>query len=130
MPSIPCASPALIRWQVPLEIVYRVRVTPVARSLRIALLLALCLATLGADIDYPTYEAPEPDPPIDYPETGAKIFDVVVLRPLGAGAAVVGAGAFVLTAPISAWTLGLNAVWTRLVLEPFDFAFRRPLGDF
>jgi hypothetical protein len=105
-------------------------VAPIARSLRIAALLALCAALLGADVDYPTYEKPEPEPPIDYPAAGAKIFDGLVLRPLGAGAAVVGAGAFLLTAPISAWTLGLDAVWTRLVLEPFDFAFRRPLGEF
>ena len=105
--------------------------SPVARSLRIALLLAVCLASLGADIDYPTREVPEEsEPPIDYPVVGAKIFDAVVLRPLGAGAALVGAGAFALTAPISAWTLGLDTVWTRLVAEPVDFAFRRPLGDF
>lgn len=115
----------------PLEIVYRVAVVaPVARRLRIAVLVAVGIATLGADVDYPTYEVPESEPPIDYPEVGAKIFDGVVLRPLGAAAAVVGAGAFVLSAPLSAWTLGLDTVWTRLVLEPFDFAFRRPLGEF
>ena len=103
---------------------------PPVRSLRIVALLALCATLLGADVDYPTYQKPEPEPPIDYPATGAKIFDVLVLRPLGAGASVVGAGAFVLTAPISAWTLGLDTVWIRLVVEPFDWAFRRPLGDF
>jgi hypothetical protein len=102
----------------------------VARSLRIALLLPLCLAALGADYDAPTYEVPKPETPIDYPVVGAKIFDVVVLRPLGALAVPVGVTAFVVAAPISSWTLGLNTMWTTFVLDPVDFAFRRPLGDF
>jgi hypothetical protein len=101
-----------------------------ARSFRIALLLPVCLAALGADIDYPTYEKPESDPPIDYPVAGAKIFDAVVLRPLGALAVPVGAAAFVVAAPLGVFGIGIRETWSTFVLEPVDFAFRRPLGDF
>ena len=102
----------------------------VARSLRLAPLLFLCAALLGAEIDYPTHEAPGREPPYDYNATGSKVFDALVLRPLGAAAVPVGAAAFVVAAPLGAFGIGIREMWTTFVLEPVDFAFRRPLGDF
>lgn len=102
----------------------------VVRSLRIALLLSLCVALLGAEIDYPTHEVPRPEPPYDYNATGSKVFDALVLRPLGVLAVPVGAAAFVIAAPLGAFGIGIRETWTTFVLEPVDFAFRRPLGDF
>jgi hypothetical protein len=79
------------------------------------------------------FEKDEPPPPekqIDWHTRGPQIFDAVVLRPLGAGAALAGAGFFLIAAPLTWYSEGVGAVWDVFVMEPVDFTFRRPLGDF
>ncbi|MFO1355003.1 MAG: hypothetical protein U1F72_02520 [Gammaproteobacteria bacterium] len=63
------------------------------------------------------------------PGFGAMVVDGVLVRPLGLGATVLGAAAWVVTLPFSA--LGGNAgeAAQKLVVEPARFTFTRPLGD-
>lgn len=62
----------------------------------------------------------------------AQAFDVVVLRPLGLAAVIIGAGLFVPAAIVTA-PGGRDAVqeaWEVFIQAPARFAFRRPLGEF
>jgi hypothetical protein len=63
-------------------------------------------------------------------ELGAKAFDAAVLRPLGAGATAGGFGAFLLVMPLAWYSEGFDTVWDQFVLQPVDYTFQRPLGDF
>jgi hypothetical protein len=59
------------------------------------------------------------------------VFDVAVMRPLSMGAMVVGAVAYVATAPIWAFTIPSEAgsLAYTMMGSPADFAFKRPLGQ-
>jgi hypothetical protein len=59
-------------------------------------------------------------------------FDLVIVRPLGLGAVVVGAVLFLPMALISApqGRDGLRHSWELLVGVPVENVFQRPLGDF
>jgi hypothetical protein len=59
-------------------------------------------------------------------------FDVVILRPLGLAALVIGAASFVPVALISApgGKDSFQAALELLVTGPANFVFQRPLGDF
>ena len=61
---------------------------------------------------------------------GAMTADLVFVRPLGIVATVLGCAAFVVSLPFSA--LGNNTIEAsqKLVKEPAQFTFKRPLGDF
>jgi hypothetical protein len=63
-------------------------------------------------------------------DLGAKAFDAVVLRPLGAGTVAGGFGAFLLVLPLAWYSQGFDTVWDQFVLQPVDYTFQRPLGDF
>jgi hypothetical protein len=66
--------------------------------------------------------------PVD--EIGGMVVDALVLRPLGAGASVVGFAAFVIAAPLT-WPGGnLGNSWDLFVIGPYEYTFVRPLGDF
>lgn len=60
-----------------------------------------------------------------------QVFDVVVLRPLSMGAMVIGAVAYVASAPIWAITVPSEAgtLGRTMVGAPAAFAFKRPLGQ-
>lgn len=65
-----------------------------------------------------------------FEEIGGKVVDAIVLRPLGAGASVVGLAAFVIAAPLT-WPGGnLGNSWDLFVVGPYEYTFVRPLGDF
>ena len=66
----------------------------------------------------------------DAGEIGAKTFDLVVLRTLGAVQTAVGAALFVVAGPISAPGGGWNEAWDVFVGTPFEDTFQRPLGSF
>jgi hypothetical protein len=68
--------------------------------------------------------------PAAWRELGAKAFDAVILRPLGVGATAGGAGAFLLMLPLAWYSEGFDTVWDQFVLQPVDYTFQRPLGDF
>ena len=57
-------------------------------------------------------------------------FDVLLLRPLGFVTTAVGFTCFTVALPFSAINRDLGTPWEMFVIEPADFTFRRPLGDF
>ena len=61
---------------------------------------------------------------------GAEItYDVVVLRPLNVVATALGAAFFVVSLPLVAPFEGISESWDVFVYQPYEYAFRRPLGD-
>ena len=110
------------------------------RRLRVGLAL-LSLAALGAatpepeptPIEAPTVEHVPAGRPLslqDWQDGGAKVFDAMVLRPLGFTATIVGVAAFAIAAPIGAFGPGIGQTWDTFVVTPVDFTFTRALGDF
>ncbi|HVN37754.1 MAG TPA: hypothetical protein VMW19_06200 [Myxococcota bacterium] len=104
------------------------------RASRIRVCVALlALAVIGA-------AAPEPEAPpveyvpktegVDWPITGPKVFDAMVLRPLGFCATIVGIAAFPIAAPLAVFGPGVRQTWDTFVVTPVDFTFTRALGDF
>jgi hypothetical protein len=63
------------------------------------------------------------------PSAGAMAFDLILVRPVGLVATVLGAGLFVLQLPLS-MIQGEppSAPAKKLVVEPAQFTFSRPLG--
>jgi len=60
----------------------------------------------------------------------AGTYDVLLLRPLGFLATVGGFTCFTIALPFSAINRDISTPWDIFVVEPADFTFRRPLGDF
>ena len=60
----------------------------------------------------------------------AKTFDAIVLRPLGSLATVAGFVFFVCSTPLAGVSGKIPTAWDVLVMNPADYTFRRPLGDF
>lgn len=54
--------------------------------------------------------------------------DVVVLRPLGVAATALGTGLFILALPFSLPSDSVDEVADKLVADPAEFTFNRPLG--
>ncbi len=63
------------------------------------------------------------------PSAEAMAFDLVVVRPLGVVATVLGVGLFVLSLPIDLLVWNVHDPAHRLVVEPARFTFTRELGD-
>jgi len=61
---------------------------------------------------------------------GAMIYDMVVVRPIGAVATVIGSVFWVVTLPFSASGDNVDAATEKLVKEPAAYTFKRPLGEF
>jgi len=63
------------------------------------------------------------------PSAGAMAFDLIIVRPVGLVATVLGAGLFVLQLPLS-MIQGEppSKPAEKLVVEPAQFTFKRPLG--
>ena len=61
---------------------------------------------------------------------GDKVFDAAVLRPFGAATSLAGVGVFALAVPFAWYSEGIGQLWDILVMEPVDYTFERPLGDF
>ncbi|NKF20694.1 hypothetical protein [Solimonas marina] len=65
------------------------------------------------------------------PSAGAMTIDLLLVRPLGLVATVLGTGLFVLQLPLSVVQGEPPSDPARkLIVEPARFTFRRPLGDF
>lgn len=64
------------------------------------------------------------------PSSEAMIFDLAIARPIGLVGTIAGAAIFVIALPISI-TIGAPpaAAAKRLVVEPFNWTFTRPLGE-
>ena len=64
------------------------------------------------------------------PSGGAMAFDLLIVRPMGVVATVLGAGFFVLSLPFTVGTEnGPENAGEKLVAEPARFTFTRPLGQ-
>ena len=62
-------------------------------------------------------------------DAGAMAADLILVRPLGLAAMVAGTAVYFFSLPFSA--MGGNTVqaWQKLVLDPTDYTFHRPLGE-
>ena len=58
----------------------------------------------------------------------AMLVDVIVLRPFGIAATVLGAAVFVVSLPFTLPTRSVDQAAQRLVVDPAKFTFVRPLG--
>lgn len=56
--------------------------------------------------------------------------DVLLVRPLGLVATVLGSVVFLVASPFSALGGNTQETWDTLVVEPAKFTFQRPLGHF
>lgn len=74
----------------------------------------------------PAWSATAPEAP----SAATMGFDAVVVRPLGLLATVLGTGLFVVSLPFAALGHNTDQIGKRLVVEPAQYTFARPLGDF
>jgi len=58
------------------------------------------------------------------------VFDVLILRPLGAAATAGGFGVFLITAPLLAPSQEIPYGWDTFVVGPYEYTVERPLGEF
>ena len=60
-----------------------------------------------------------------------RVFDVMIMRPLGFATMLIGSGIFAAIAPISVFTVWdeVNDVAESLIVSPARFTFRRRLGE-
>ncbi len=56
-------------------------------------------------------------------------YDVLLMRPMGLASLAVGTGFFLIAAPFTAPFGDVGAIWELFVEDPFEFTFRRALGD-
>ena len=61
---------------------------------------------------------------------GAMSADLVIVRPLGIVATVLGCAVFIVSFPFSALGGNTKEASQKLVKDPAQFTFKRPLGDF
>lgn len=62
------------------------------------------------------------------PTGGDMMFDIVITRPLGLAAIVLGAAVFVVGLPFTLPTRSVGVSAKRLVGEPVKYTFQRPVG--
>ncbi len=77
----------------------------------------------------PGWEAAYPEEELRGEPSGELIlFDVLILRPLGLAATALGTAGAVVTAPLAAQTCEWDLVERKLIREPYNYTFCRPLG--
>ena len=92
------------------------------RSLALVMVVALVFSTAG-------FSASAGETTLQDEASGeSMIADFLFLRPLGFAATVVGAVFFVVSLPFSGPTGSTGEAFDRLVAEPSNFTFTRPLG--
>lgn len=94
--------------------------TPVIGLLTLAI-LTLPLGTAALAQEY--YET-------ENAQGGAMIYDLVIVRPISAAATLVSTGAYLLSLPFSALGGNSDQAAEKLVKEPFEWTFQRPLGEY
>ncbi|MFZ0243794.1 MAG: hypothetical protein WAL90_19295 [Desulfobacterales bacterium] len=62
------------------------------------------------------------------PSAGSMTYDLLVMRPLGAAATVLGSAVFVLSIPFTAISDTIPTAAEKLVTDPYHFTVTRPLG--
>jgi hypothetical protein len=56
------------------------------------------------------------------------IYDVLIMRPLGLAACIVGLAAAVVALPFAIPSGSTDKVYQALIVDPFHYTFKRPLG--
>ncbi|MFP6660498.1 MAG: hypothetical protein VCB78_03440 [Myxococcota bacterium] len=106
------------------------------KSILLTLILALATAPALADevaaagaVPVPSAEAAPASASVS--EWGARVFDAVFLRPMGALAVVGGFGAFVATSPLVgvSQAVDFQTSWDAMVVAPWEYTAQRPLGE-
>lgn len=70
-------------------------------------------------------------PTLDEENSGSVMTaDLVLVRPLGIVATVLGCAVFIVSLPFSALGGNTKEASQKLIVEPASFTFKRPLGDF
>ena len=87
----------------------------------IAALIAVPFATSALAQEY--FETREPG-------GDAMMYDMVVMRPVGLVATVVGSAVWLISLPFSALGGNVDTATEKLVKEPAAYTFKRPLGEF
>ncbi len=63
-------------------------------------------------------------------EGGPMIYDTVIVRPLSLVATLAGSAVWLVSLPFSALGGNVDKATEKLVKEPFQYTFQRPLGEF
>jgi hypothetical protein len=90
--------------------------------------LAIVLVTSNLTLVNSAY-AREYDSNNERPSGGAMLVDAVFMRLPMTAVTIVGAAVFVVTLPFSALGGNVGEAGTKLVKEPFEYAWLRPLGE-
>ena len=56
------------------------------------------------------------------------LFDLLILRPMGIAACAVGLATSVVALPFAATSGSAAEIGDKLITEPFEYTFRRPIG--
>ena len=94
-------------------------------SLLAGAVLSLAAASASAQVSTPGYE----NESAGAPSGMAMAADLVIARPLGLAATVLGTVVFVASLPFQALAGNVSDPARRLVVEPASFTFTRPLGE-
>jgi hypothetical protein len=78
----------------------------------------------------PSFSAAQQDDTISGDKAADMVVDVVVMRPLGLVATVVGTVLTVVALPFTIPSGSVESSARELILKPAEYTFKRPLGDF
>ncbi len=62
-------------------------------------------------------------------DSGSIILDTVALRPIGFASLLVGCALYTVSLPIAALTRSMDSTYRILIKDPFDYTFKRPVGE-
>lgn len=62
-------------------------------------------------------------------DAGSIILDTIALRPIGFASLLVGCVVYTVSLPIAAITHSTDSTYKVLVKGPFDYTFKRPVGE-
>jgi hypothetical protein len=94
----------------------------------ISYFLAVMLATSNMAF-VSSVSARDYDSSTERPSGGAMLADAVLIRVPMTAVTIIGAAVFVVTLPFSALGGNVSEAGTKLVKEPFEYAWVRPLGE-
>jgi hypothetical protein len=100
-------------------------------SLKKSLVILAIAASISTPV-FATHEAPQaqdPYEPAAPPSGSSMLVDIVIARPLGLLATVVGAAAWVVSLPFSLPSGSADEAAQALVGDPAAYTFKRPLGE-
>jgi hypothetical protein len=69
-------------------------------------------------------------PDKENPDSGKMAFDILLMRPFGMIATVLGSAAFVVSLPFSFMGGNIEPAYEKMVEDPAAYTFNRSLGDF